>query len=160
MLFRSKIMNGKRRDWDPRVKDRIAQLKQDEIGYQKINRLSISGVQQQFKLQETILQVFLTKPIIPGQTVIVDMDFEAQVPIQIRRSGRDAANGVRYSMTQWYPKICEYDVDGWHPNPYIAREFYGVWGDFQVNITIDSSYMIAGTGYLQNAQKIGFGYEQ
>jgi hypothetical protein len=155
-----KIVRGSRKDWDPRVRDRILYLKDEEMGYQKINRLSISGVQQKFQMEETILQVFLTKPIAPGQTVIIVMDFEAQVPIQIRRSGRDATNGVRYSMTQWYPKICEYDVDGWHPNPYIAREFYGVWGDFQVNITIDSSYMIGGTGYLQNAQQIGFGYEQ
>jgi hypothetical protein len=62
-------------------------------------------------------------------------------------------------MTQWYPKICEYDVDGLHPNPYVAREFYGVWGDFQVNITIDSSYMIGGTGNLQNANQIGYGYQ-
>jgi hypothetical protein len=155
-----KITQGKRRDWDPRVKDRILNLTPEEIGYQKINRLSIAGITQKFEIHETIMQVFLTKSILPGHTIIIDLDFEAQVPVQIRRSGRDAANGVRYSMTQWYPKICEYDIDGWHPNPYVAREFYGVWGDFQVNITLDSSYIIGGTGYLQNAQQIGFGYEQ
>ncbi|MFN5334175.1 MAG: M1 family metallopeptidase [Bacteroidota bacterium] len=155
-----KITRGNRRDWDPRVKDRILNLKNDEIGYQKVMKLSINGVAQEWKEQETILQVKLKKPILPSQTVIIDLEFEAQVPMQIRRSGRDAANGVRYSMTQWYPKICEYDIDGWHPNPYIAREFYGVWGDFQVNITIDSSYIIGGTGYLQNAQQIGYGYEK
>ena len=69
------------------------------------------------------------------------MDFEAQVPVQIRRSGRDNAEGVRYCMSQWYPKLCEYDYEGWHPTPYIAREFYGVWGDFEVKITIDKKYM-------------------
>ena len=113
-----------------------------------------------FNEQETILQVKLNKPVLPSQTVLIYLEFEAQVPVQIRRSGRDAANGVRYSMTQWYPKICEYDQDGWHPNPYVAREFYGVWGDYQVNITIDSSYLIGGTGYLQNAQQIGHGYQK
>ena len=155
-----KIMRGNRRDWDSRVKDRILNLKPDEIGYQKIKQISIGGVAQKFQVKETIMQVFLSKHVLPGQTIIIDLDFEAQIPLQIRRSGRDAANGVQYSMTQWYPKICEYDIDGWHPNPYVAREFYGVWGDFQVNITIDSSYIIGGTGYLQNAQQIGYGYEQ
>jgi hypothetical protein len=155
-----KITRGNRRDWDPRVKDRILHLKNDEIGYQSVKKLSINGIPQEFKEQETILQVKLKKSILPSQTVIIDLDFEAQVPLQIRRSGRDATNGVRYSMTQWYPKICEYDQDGWHPNPYIAREFYGVWGDFQVNITLDSSYIIGGTGYLQNALQIGYGYEK
>jgi hypothetical protein len=62
-------------------------------------------------------------------------------------------------MAQWYPKLVEYDEKGWNPNPYVGREFYGVWGDFDVNITIDKNHIIAGTGYLQNAQEIGYGYE-
>jgi hypothetical protein len=157
-LGKNKI--GGRADWDGRVRDRILNLKDNETGYQKIKKLTINGVSQIFSEQETILQVKLSKPVLPAQTVLIYLEFEAQVPVQIRRSGRDAANGVRYSMTQWYPKICEYDQDGWHPNPYVAREFYGVWGDYQVNITIDSSYLIGGTGYLQNAQQIGHGYQK
>ncbi len=69
-------------------------------------------------------------------------NFEAQVPVQIRRSGRDNAEGIRYSMSQWYPKMCEYDYEGWHPTPYVAREFYGVWGDYDVTIKIDKSYKL------------------
>jgi hypothetical protein len=62
-------------------------------------------------------------------------------------------------MAQWYPKLCEYDYEGWHPTPYVGREFYGVWGDFDVNISIDKSYVLGGTGYLQNPNEIGYGYE-
>ena len=58
-------------------------------------------------------------------------------------------------MAQWYPKLAEYDQEGWHPTPYIAREFYGVWGDFEVNITIDKKYILGGSGYLQNKNEIG-----
>jgi len=101
----------------------------------------------------------LTKPILPKSKALIELDFEAQVPIQVRRSGRDNAEGVRFSMAQWYPKLCEYDRSGWHPTPYVAREFYGVWGDFEVNIKIDSAYTIAATGYLQNPQEIGHGYQ-
>lgn len=155
-LGKNKI--GSRQDWDGRVRDRIQFLKENEIGYQKIKKLSVNGILQEFKVEETILQVKLQKPIFPGQTVSINLDFEAQVPVQIRRSGRDAANGVKYSMTQWYPKLCEYDSDGWHPNPYVGREFYGVWGDYEVNITIDSAFMIGGTGVLQNPTQIGHGY--
>lgn len=153
------LLNGTRPDWDSRVTDRILKLKADEIGYQKIISLKMNGVPQPFKYHETILEVNLTKPIAPKSKVLFEMEFEAQVPVQIRRSGRDNAEGVRYSMSQWYPKLCEYDYEGWHPTPYIAREFYGVWGDYEVNITIDKKYMIAGSGYLQNPQQIGFGYE-
>jgi Peptidase family M1 domain len=146
-------------EWDGRVKDRIQKLQPNETGYQKILSLLVNGVAQKYKVHETILEVELTKPILPNSTVVFDMNFETQVPIQIRRSGRDNAEGIRYSMAQWYPKMCEYDYEGWHPTPYVAREFYGVWGDYDVKITIDKKYMIASTGYLQNPQQIGFGYE-
>jgi hypothetical protein len=89
----------------------------------------------------------------------MDVNFEAQVPLQVRRSGRDNKEGIRYSMSQWYPKMVEYDYQGWNANPYIAREFYGVWGDYDVNITIDKSYMVAAGGDLLNGNEVGFGYE-
>jgi hypothetical protein len=153
------MVNG-RPDWDARVRDRIANLKPEEIGYQKVKWIKLNGVTQTMKEEETILVVTLNKPILPKTTVTFEMEFEAQVPLQIRRSGRDnPQTGVRYSMSQWYPKMCEYDYEGWHPTPYIAREFYGVWGDYEVNITIDKNYLIGGSGYLQNAAQIGFGYE-
>ncbi|MFZ4057708.1 MAG: M1 family metallopeptidase [Ferruginibacter sp.] len=154
-----KSING-RADWDGRVRDRISKLQPNEIGYQKILSLKINGVAQPFKYAETILEVQLIKPIAPKSTVTIDMEFEAQIPLQIRRSGRDnPSTEVRYSMSQWYPKLCEYDYEGWHPTPYIAREFYGVWGDFDVTIKIDKNYKIGGTGVLQNAQEIGWGYD-
>lgn len=153
------LQAGGRADWDPRVRDRILNLKPDEIGYQRILSLKMNGRPQNFKVLETILEVKLDKPILPGSKVLFDMEFEAQVPVQIRRSGRDNAEGVRYSMSQWYPKLCEYDKDGWHPTPYVGREFYGVWGDYDVNISIDKNYIIGATGYLQNANQVGYGYE-
>lgn len=154
------ILNGSRQDWDARVKDRIVNLKPDEQGFQKIISLKMNGRPQAFEVLETILEVKLDKPISPRSKVVFDMEFEAQVPLQIRRSGRDnPTTKVRYSMSQWYPKICEYDYEGWHPTPYVAREFYGVWGDFDVTINIDKKYILGGTGYLQNANQIGYGYE-
>ena len=148
-------------DWDPRVKDRILHLKPEEIGYQKILSLRMNGRPQKFEMLETILEVQLDRPILPRSKVVFDMDFEAQVPLQIRRSGRDnAGTKVRYSMSQWYPKLCEYDYEGWHPTPYVGREFYGVWGDYDVNISIDKTYILGGTGYLQNASQVGYGYEE
>ena len=147
-------------DWDSRVRDRILNLKQDEIGYQKIISLKMNGRPQKIKMLETILEVDLDKPILPKSKVVFDMEFEAQVPLQIRRSGRDnPTTKVRYSMSQWYPKMAEYDYEGWHPDPYVGREFYGVWGDFDVTISIDKNYILGGTGYLQNPNQIGYGYE-
>ena len=147
-------------DWDGRVKDRILHLSDKEIGYQKILSLKMNGRAQKYKVHETILEVELDRPILPKTKVVFDMDFQAQVPLQIRRSGRDnPETKVRYSMSQWYPKMAQYDIQGWHPDPYVGREFYGIYGDFDVKITIDKRYILGGTGYLQNASQIGYGYE-
>lgn len=155
-----KIIINRKPEWDSRVKDRISKLSPSEIGYQKIKALKINGTAQPLKLHGTILEVDLIHPIMPESKVTFDMVFEAQVPVQIRRSGRDNAEGVRYSMSQWYPKLCEYDYEGWHTAQYVAREFYGVWGDYDVTIKIDKNYKLGGTGVLANAGDIGWGYDK
>ena len=146
-------------DPDSRVMDRISKLSPNEIGYINVNSLRQNGIGVNHETVGTVLEVDLNTPIKPGEKVIFEMIFDAQVPIQIRRSGRNNKEGVALSMAQWYPKMAEYDFEGWHADPYIAREFYGVWGDFDVKLTIDKAYTVAGTGYLQNPNEIGHGYE-
>lgn len=140
-------------DPDPRVTDRISKLKPNEIGYIKVASLKQNGVTIKHKTVGTILEVDLAKPIQPGEQVTFDMIFNAQVPVQIRRSGRNNKEGVALSMAQWYPKLAEYDFEGWHADPYIGREFHGVWGNFDVKLTIDKNYIVGGTGYLQSETK-------
>ncbi|NVJ88549.1 MAG: M1 family metallopeptidase [Flavobacteriaceae bacterium] len=147
------------KDPDRRVRDRISKLKPDEIGYIKVKSLTQNGEAVNFETVGTILEVTLNKPIKAGESVTFSMNFDAQVPVQIRRSGRNNAEGVALSMAQWYPKMAEYDFEGWHTPPYIAREFHGVWGDFDVTIHIDKNYVVGGTGYVQNPQEVGHGYE-
>ena len=146
-------------DWDERVKDRISKLQPNEIGFDSVKYIKINNVSQKLIYHETILEVDLDKPILPHTKISMDVSFESQVPLQVRRSGRDNAEGVRYSMSQWYPKVVEYDYQGWNANPYIAREFYGVWGDYDVNITIDKKYLVAASGTVQNPNEVGFGYQ-
>ena len=140
-------------------KSRIASLSETEIGYLHAKSLTQDGQPVTFTEEGTILVVDLAKPIPSGGKTTLEMRFEGQVPEQIRRSGRNSREGVALSMSQWYPKLSEYDFEGWHPNPYIAREFHGVWGDFDVKLTLDKDYTVGGTGYLQNPQEIGHGYE-
>ncbi|WP_231874616.1 M1 family metallopeptidase [Polaribacter atrinae] len=147
------------KDPDRRVRDRISKLQPNEIGYIKVGSLKQNGVEVSHETVGTVLEVQLNKPIKSGETVTLEMDFDAQVPVQIRRSGRNSSEGVALSMSQWYPKLAEYDFQGWHTPPYIAREFQGVWGDFDVTIHIDKNYTVGGTGYLQNPQEIGHGYQ-
>ncbi len=153
MITRSKF-NGKE------IKDsRIKNLKPNEIGFLKISNFKQDGSDAQTKVTGTILEVILAKPILPNSKTTFSLEFDGQVPVQIRRSGRNNAEGVAFSMSQWYPKMAEFDFEGWHADPYIGREFHGVWGDFDVKITIDKDYVLGGSGYLQNKNDIGHGYQ-
>lgn len=146
-------------DPDRRVGDRISKLSEEEIGYLRPTSLTQDGQILTYEIVETILEVELANPILPNSSVVFEMEFEGQIPKQIRRSGRNNAEGIDYTMTQWYPKMANYDYEGWHANPYIGREFYGIWGDFDVKIAIDKDYVVAATGILQNPEQIGYGYE-
>jgi len=138
---------------------RITPLTESEIGYLHALSLKQDGAVVTFNEEGTVLVVDLAKPIPAGGTTTFEMEFKGQVPVQIRRAGRNNNDGVALSMSQWYPKLAEYDFEGWHADPYIAREFHGVWGDFEVKLTIDKNYTVGGTGYLQNPEEIGHGYE-
>ena len=154
-MTKTKDANGKE------IKEsRIAKLQSNEIGYLKISNFKQDGVSASTKEVSTILEVTLAKPILPGKSSTLTLDFDGQVPVQIRRSGRNNSEGIELSMAQWYPKMAEFDFEGWHADPYIAREFHGVWGDFDVKITIDKNYILGGSGYLENKNEIGFGYEE
>ena len=146
-------------DPDTRVGDRISKLTPEQQGFLRVSTLTQNGKPLQMEEVGTVLEVELKEAILPGEKATFNMVFEGQVPEQIRRSGRNSSEGVALSMSQWYPKLAEYDFEGWHADPYIGREFHGVWGDFDVKISIDKNYLIGSTGYLQNPNEIGFGYE-
>lgn len=145
---------------NPEIVSRITGLSPEQIGYLRVNSLTQNGSELQYEEVGTVLEVELAQPILPGEKTTFNMEFEGQVPEQIRRAGRNSSEGVALSMSQWYPKLAEYDFQGWHADSYIAREFQGVWGDFDVKISIDKDYVLGSTGYLQNPQEIGHGYQK
>ncbi len=143
---------------DNAISDKIEKFKNSEWGEQIIEELTLNGEVLSFYIDQTILHAKLSKPIKPGETVIFKIKYTTRIPKLVERGGRKGPEGVDYSFTQWYPKICVFDKDGWHPDIYVAREFYGDYGTFNVNITADSDYLIGGSGVLQNADEIGHGY--
>jgi hypothetical protein len=145
-------------DRNGRFKVNIDSLSAFQSGYLKVSSLRQDGVPAKIIESGTILEVTLNKPLASGASTLLDLEFNGHVPDLVRRAGKNSKEGVAFSMAQWYPKMSEYDVDGWNTDPYTGREFHGVWGDFDVKITLDKDYTVGGSGYLQNADKIGKGY--
>ncbi len=142
------------------VYDRIHKLPESEWGKYWINSVTADQQNATFEITGTIMRVALAEPLAPGASTTIAMPFREQIPRQIRRSGWMSAEDVEYSMSQWYPKVCEYDFEGWHHQEYISREFYGVWGDFDMELTVPSRLIVGATGTCMNPSEVGHGYER
>ena len=90
-------------DWDPRVTDRISKLTPDEIGYQHVTSLTMNGVNQKFKIHEPIIEVFLTKPIPPKTTVMINR-FAGRAGMAQTECDTVCRNGIRK-----FPSMIEMD---------------------------------------------------
>lgn len=145
-------------DKNGRFKVDIDSLSPKQQGFLKVIDLTQDGVMAEVVDSETILEVSLARALAPGESTTFKMSFEGQVPDVIRRAGKNSKEGIAFSMAQWYPKMAEYDYEGWNADPYTGREFHGVWGNFDVKITLDKDFTVAASGYLQNADEIGRGY--
>lgn len=129
---------------------RLASIPKEEEGAQNIHWIKQNGKDLQFEIQETVMKVVLATPLKPNSSTTFTMEWDAVIPKQIRRAGRNNREGIDMTMTQWYPKIAEYDYDGWATFDYVGREFHAPFADFEVNIKIDKDYVIGAGGTLEN----------
>ena len=153
-----RIKTGK--DVNTRFKIDIDSIKKSEIGYLRVFNVKQEEYALKFEESGTIMEVKLKQSLGPGESTRLTLSFEGQLPKLIRRAGRESSEGVALSVAQWYPKMAEYDYEGWNAEPYLGREFHGVWGNFDVTLTLDKRYAVAATGYLQNPEEVGHGYSE
>jgi hypothetical protein len=139
-------------------KNELKDLKESQTGDQSIEYIKQNGRFLKYSIQGTILEVELDQPILPNSETSFQMKWKAKIPDVIRRGGKNNTENVALTMTQWYPKVCAYDYDGWHTNEYLGKEFFAPFGNFFVEILIDKNYSIGAGGVLINAEEIGHGY--
>jgi len=103
---------------------------------------------------ETTMKVDLAEPLAPGKVATFDVAWHFLIPEHgADRMGRE---GSLYELAQWYPRVSVYDdLRGWNTEPYLGQgEFYLEYGDFNVEITLPSGYIVASTGTLTNARDV------
>ena len=129
----------------------------DETEYGRYSKLDfkIDGQPVEWHLDEKFIDISVLKlrsPLLSGKTIVISTPFEIRVPNSFSRLGHVETS---YQITQWYPKPAVYDLNGWHPMPYLDMgEFYSEFGNFDVQITVPENYYIAATGELQTASEI------
>lgn len=107
----------------------------------------------EYKIDDTILEAKLPKPLKPGEKIVFKIEWEEEVP-----PGPGMRTGVTnrcFDIAQWYPQIAVYDRYGWHKDQYIGTgEFHNDFGDFEVELEIPESFIVAYSGELLNPKEV------
>ena len=122
----------------------FARASTDEYGWIGLDGWTLDGDGIEVNVDETLGFIPLGRTVQPGDTLELEGDFTVRVPIIWSRMGHD---GDHYEMTQWYPKMCVLDDEGWHTSRYRSDgEFYSDYGEYTVSLTLPDSFVTAATG--------------
>jgi hypothetical protein len=103
----------------------------------------------------TLAHADLPAPVAPGETVEVELSFEAQLPLVFARTGY--ADDF-FMVGQWFPKLGVWQDGAWNAYPFYPNaEFYADFGTYDVAITLPSKYVTGGTGLLASTVDNGDG---
>ena len=92
----------------------------------------------------TLARAELPTPIGPGESVTIELDFEAQLPRVFARTGYA---GDFFMVGQWFPKLGVWEHGRWNAHPFHANaEFYADFGTYDVRITLPADMVTGGTG--------------
>jgi hypothetical protein len=94
---------------------------------------------------ETDIRVPLPRPVEPGETLTLDVEWKAQLPAVTHRTGY--WNSF-HMVAQWFPKLARLEPDGrWTHFPFHRlAEFYADYGDYDVRIDAPAGFVVGATG--------------
>ena len=127
-----------------------SEMDASDFGSITLSEIKINGQTYTAEVFESIGKIKLKSPLAPLAKARISITFIAQIPACLNRAGKNNTAGTDFTLTQWYPKICRYDAQGWHTDPYLGRECAGTFGNFNVTINCNKRFVIAGTGLLSN----------
>jgi hypothetical protein len=129
-------------------------LELDRVAVQGAQLSAAEGEGPGYRVNGTILEIRLPKPLGAGDKTEIALDWRLRVPPDgAPRGGQD---GEVYFISYWYPQMAVYDdVNGWQIDQYLGNaEFYMGYGDYDVDLTVPEGWLVNGTGDLVNADEV------
>jgi aminopeptidase N len=123
-----------------------------------VDSVRVNGDTVRTSVDNTILQLTLNQPLLPGDSVVVEMKFRTYFDdggSMRRRMKMFRAYGAKhYNGVHWYPVVCVFDRYGWHADQHLDKEYYADFGTFEVALTLPQEYVVEGTGLLINELEV------
>jgi hypothetical protein len=123
-----------------------------------IIKISVNNMELHIEQDNTILKVYLAKPLKSGDSLKFDILFKSYFDTGSTRRRMKTFNvGTfkHYDGVLWYPRMCVYDSKfGWETAQHLNREFYGDFGTFDVSLTLANDYILEATGTLINRKEV------
>lgn len=127
---------------------RFQDLSEDQQAFERIQRVEIDGMYVSPVYpgapDSTVVAVPLPRPLPPGATGVIRLDWVARLATTPRRQGRQ---GRHYDWAHWYPRIAAFDGDGWQVQPLLPQgEFFGEFGSYDVTLDLEIDQVVGATG--------------
>lgn len=127
---------------------RFNDLRDPDYAFNHVRNVRISGqpVEAVWPVapDSTIVRFVLPAPLVPGDSMVVELEWEARPSTVPRRQGR---RGRQFDFAHWYPKVVVYDKHGWQEQPlYPGGEFYGEFATYLFDLDVPEDQVLAATG--------------
>src|SRR5437899_1387255 len=127
---------------------RFQHLADPDYAFERITRATVMGQaiapDYPYAPDSTVAHWTLPRPLAPGDSMTVEIEWRARLSTVPRRQGRA---GRRFDFAQWDPKVVVYDRHGWEDHPlYPAGEFYGEFASYDVTLDLPADQVIGATG--------------
>jgi hypothetical protein len=139
------------------VKARLGKYEGAGLGI-AVENLKVDGQDVKTEMDNTILKVYLPRPLRPNGSISFKMDFKTywdNGSTRRRMKMYNAWGFMHYNGVQWFPKMCVYDRKfGWDTYQHMGKEFYGDFGVWDISLDFASNYIVEATGMLQNRKEV------
>jgi hypothetical protein len=122
-------------------------------------------VEPLLSLLDSVLEVPLPAPLNPGESVRLDFDFVALVPVDFGGSGLGGGYGIYnfsegvLALANWYPMLAVYDQNGWNLDPVypLGDAVYSDAALYTVEVIVEPGQVVVASGVQVAQEEAGEG---
>lgn len=99
---------------------------------------------------KSVMAITLDKPLVPGASIEVEMEYDAKLPKTIARVGYSRDDF--YLFVHWFPQLGVFEEKadgswGWNCHQFMQQtEFFGEFANYDVEITTPKELVLGGSG--------------